>query len=82
MIRRFVFSLFWCGMFWLGLATIGAGVYSGQKAAPFTDDASPTIPARSAAEFRARYGWPTLGVAAALAGVAAWRGWLPGTRKN
>ena len=81
MIRRLVFGLFWCGMIWLCLATIGAGIYSGQKPAPSPNESAPTIPASSAAEFRARYGWSTLGIAAALSGVATWRGWLPGTRK-
>jgi hypothetical protein len=81
MIRRFLFGVFWTGMFWIGLMTIGAGIFAGQQPASAPSETAPTIPPAAAAQFRARYGWPVLGTAAALAAVAAWRGWLPGTRK-
>jgi hypothetical protein len=83
MLRRILFGFFWFGIFWMGVSMIGLGISMSHDGTPSpvstTSDAA-VVDAKTAGDFRERHGWTVVGVAAALAALGTWKGWLPGTR--
>jgi hypothetical protein len=90
MVRRILFATFWFVIISLATLVIGAGIAGGAAGAKYSEPNATfregfndgyQVGAVAGAEFRARYKWHILGVAAVLVAAGTATGFLPGTRR-